>query len=107
MTIWRSYSTEFICLFITILFNRNDPILATNSLKSMDVRNVHPNMIEGNNGKLRIEDDEKRGALSDMNFQSGVSTGSDLAAKRHFNKGPICVDEHLRRSKQMYSLCII
>ena len=73
----------------------------------MDVRNVHPSMIEGNNRKLSIEDDEKRGALSDMNFQSGVSTGSDLAAKRHFNKGPTSMDEHLRRSKQIYRLFIM
>ena len=78
-------------------------MLATNSLKSMDVRNVHPSMIEGNNRKLGIEDDEKRGALSDMNFQSGVPTGNDLAAKIHFNKGPTCTDEHLRRGKQIYS----
>ena len=73
----------------------------------MDVRNVHPSMIEGNNRKLSIEDDEKRGALSDTNFQSGVSTGSDLAVKRHFNKGPTSMDEHLRRSKQIYKLFII
>ena len=79
---------------------RNDPMSTPNSLKSMDVRNVHPSMIEGNNRKLRIDDDQKRGALSDMNFQSDVSTGSDLAAKRHFNKGPASMDEHLHRSKQ-------
>ena len=88
---------------LLFILNRNDPLMTTNSLKSTDVRNIHPSMIEGNNRKLSIEDDEKRGALSDMNFQSGVPTGNDLAAKRHFNKGPTCTDEHLRRSKQIYS----
>ena len=76
------------------LFYRNDP----NCLDDVDIRNIHPSLIEADNRKLENINDEKRRSLVDANYQFSVPE-NDSVSRTNPHKSPSSANSSFLRSK--------